>query len=177
MVNRGKLLVFGQTNNSAPISYSFELIEFEDTSATRVKSVTELDIGSIDFIMHDCDPQGGAWFKGKNSDEINVFYDAGTSQFFKSPLTPTLQKIVSVVNSRRGHYIIFTYNLVTDGRAAWYSTPDTFWSWEIAGSLGSSYVWTNFLRLDISTQDERIFYLTTWQNIPSTQAQNYSNTR
>ena len=54
--------------------------------------------------MHNCDFSGGAWFRSTNEAEEHAFFDAVTGQLHINNGGISDFKLVSVVNSKRGHY-------------------------------------------------------------------------
>lgn len=124
LVEKNKLLVYGL---SAANNRVFELHQFQNNSAINIESVRLLLTQSNDYIMHSCDYTGGSWFRATVAQEIHVFYDAQTDVFhIHNGVTETL-KLVSVTNSKRGHYFIAHWNTASTTTENSQSLPATFW--------------------------------------------------
>jgi len=73
LVDKNRLLVYGHSTKSGRV---FELHQLENNSGTKVIGITELQNGTIDYLMHNCDYTGGAWFRSTNEEEQHVYYDS-----------------------------------------------------------------------------------------------------
>lgn len=154
LVDKGKLLVYGLSAGNDRI---FELHQFSGNSPNQVFSVKNLATETRDFIMHSCDYTGGAWLRSTNPEEEHAFYDPGTDQLYKNNGSVTTSKLLSVSNSKRGHY--FTVYWQGTWSSLQYSTPINFWKAQIPGV----YVWTKmflkFIRLDVANTNNLIYYV------------------
>jgi hypothetical protein len=83
-----------------------------NNSPTSISSVTLLatETSSKTYIMQSCDFSGGAWFRTTNEEEEHAFYDPDTNQLYKNNGNIATRKLVSVANSRRGHYFTFFWD-------------------------------------------------------------------
>lgn len=104
------LLVFGTSGSNS----FFELHKLSNNSPTTVESVTLLATDTRGFIMHSCEYEGGSWLRSNNDEEEHAFYDPGTQQLYKNNGTVSIFKLISVVNSRRGHYVTSIWNPSTN---------------------------------------------------------------
>lgn len=102
-VEKNKLLVYGESATAA--TYAFELLEFENNSATKVKTVTLLSTESKQYMMHNCDYTAGAHFRSTEKEEQHAFFDAATNLFHKNDGLESQIKLLSIANSRRGFYV------------------------------------------------------------------------
>ena len=76
--------------------------------------------------MHSCDFSGGAWFRSTNAEEQHAFYDPGTNLLYKTNGITATKKLVSVTNSRRGHYFTIFWDSVVGKSTLGYSNPSDF---------------------------------------------------
>lgn len=126
LVNKNQLLVYGHSAGPTP-DRVFELHQLENNSATQVVSVTQLASDpSRDYLMHSCDFSGGAWFRSMNEAEEHAFFDAGTGELHMNNGVVSDFKLVSIVNSKRGHYLTSSFNPATNRMILAYSDPVTF---------------------------------------------------
>jgi hypothetical protein len=109
LVTKNKLLVHGLSSTSENI---FELQQLVNNSPTSISSVTLLatETSSKTYIMQSCDFSGGAWFRTTNEEEEHAFYDPDTNQLYKNNGNIATRKLISVANSRRGHYFTFFWD-------------------------------------------------------------------
>ena len=121
--------------------------------------MTNLATESKEYLMHNCDFTGGAWFRSTGTGEEHAFFDAGTSTLYKNNGVVSSNKLVWVVNSKRGHYLTVIWDSVTGKSVLGYADPSSFWNMlatnqkDKPGDLHQKIV-----RLDVSNNSNRIYY-------------------
>lgn len=112
--------------------------------------------------MHSCDFTGGAWLRSTNAEEEHAFFDPGTNQLYKNNGSIITMNMVSVSNSKRGHYITVFWDSVAMSSKVAYSKPSSFWSPLSPGLfvLPDDF-YTKFIRIDIThiSDPNKIFYV------------------
>ena len=84
-------MVYGHSTGNSGV---FELHQLENNSGTKVIGITELENGTIDYLMHNCDYTGGAWFRSVNPEEQHVYYDYVHKQLYKNNGTISQTKLI-----------------------------------------------------------------------------------
>lgn len=78
--------------------------------------------------MHSCEYGSGAWFRSINHAEEDAFFDPGVNQYYGNKGLSNPIVLISVVNSKRGHYLTVFWD-TTNGKSIFgYSSPSTFWN-------------------------------------------------
>lgn len=126
--------------------------------------------------MHSCDYTGGAWFRSTNAQEEHAFFDPAANQLYKNNGSTSSLKLISVANSKRGHYFALFYN-TTNGRSnLTYSSRTTFWTQQTTGiNEWPSYLHHKFVRLDVPNTDKRIFYIALAKSTTATNGTTFTN--
>jgi hypothetical protein len=110
--------------------------------------------------MHNCEYTSGAWFRSTNTAEEHAFYDPGVGQFYRNTGTTSTLKLISVANSKRGHYFAVFWDSSVGKSWLSYSYPSSFWTQVSSGAYEWGGIFDHkFIRLDISTASDRIFYI------------------
>ena len=78
--------------------------------------------------MQSCDFSGGAWFRTTSEEEEHAFYDPDKNQLYKNNGIIETRKLVSVTNSRRGHYLTVFRDTSNNRSYFGYSNPADFWN-------------------------------------------------
>ena len=110
-------------------------------------------------MLHSCDYTGGAWFRSTNEEEEHIFYDPGTKQIYKNFGAVSGRKITSIANSKRGFYITSTYSVTGNDLNVGYAYPSDFWNQQSSGKLTDYGAMSKFLRLDIDSSTQKIYFL------------------
>lgn len=119
--------------------------------------------------MHNCDFSGGAWFRSTNEAEEHAFFDAVTGQLHIDNGGISDFKLVSVVNSKRGHLMTIKYNPNASNTANGqhldthkfaFSEPSTFAQQETAGVWNDHSANNLLFRMENNNPtDKRLYYL------------------
>ena len=109
--------------------------------------------------MRTCDFTGGAWFKTINLDEQHAFFDSDSEQLHTTDTELVDNFLVQITNSKKGYYLC-TFVDLTLLHSTYSYCDGTFLAINIDRSYsGGVYVGQKQMRLDIATQDNRVFYI------------------
>lgn len=125
-VDKNQLLVYGETNISNPPKFVIELIQLANNSSFEVASIKQLNIDDKQRILHSCDYSGGAWFRSINEPEEHAFYNPKLETLALNDGETSPTKLISVVNSKRGHYLCSYWDSSLEVSWLGYCTPESF---------------------------------------------------
>lgn len=173
-VDKNTLLVYGQS--SAASAVHFELYILQNNSPTVVDSVTLLgsELGRT-YLMHSCDYTSGAWFRSTNEGEEHAFYDPGTKQLFKVNNPTNTKKLISMANSKRGHFVVSIWDSAGISSTLGYNSVNNTGAFSLMPSSSlfeNSWLFFKITRLDVAdngvTPDKgKIYYICLGKSISS----------
>ena len=173
LVGKNRLLVYGLTSAAAPNNRVFELHKLVNNSGYQVSSVAHLSTQNKDYIMRSCDYEGGSWFHSTRQEEEHAFFNPESNLLTINDGLVSDDKLISVTNSRRGHYVTATFKISTNEVFLGYADPATFWtrSWTKNFQLLSRF-YHKFTRVNMFSAD-RIYYLVPFRYVFAATAENW----